>query len=69
MVRFVKRHKNYTMMQFIQKSDGTRHSYAPDYNPRTYEDICNIICLFRVKNKSVPSFLTRFKHYWKFYNW
>lgn len=67
MVRFVKRNQNYTMMQFIQKSDGTRHNYAPDYPPSTYDDINNTICVFNIKRKAIPTWWVRFKYYWKFY--
>lgn len=70
MVAFDKRNTNYTLMQFTENRGGNagkRYNYAIDFPPSYHEDICNIICLFRVKRKHLPSFITRFKYYWSFY--
>ena len=59
--------KEFTIMQFIDKVTGERHNYYPDMSPESYAEVCKVICLFRVKKKSVPPFWERFRHYWKLY--
>lgn len=67
MVMFVKNNQNYTIMQFIQKSNGERYNYTGDSSPSSYDDKINIICLFKVYRKSLPSFVKRFFYYWNLY--